>query len=244
MKVFLSYRRADSQATAGRIAQFLDHVPAVDKVFLDVDDIQLGEHFEHRIGATLAEATHAFVLIGSQWPGPVTASGQPRLFDADDPVRYEVERALGGSARVVPILLDGTPMPRANQLPTALAPLSKLNAFALRTASFDEDMDNLLDVLLGNKPGRGSRWHRAPLTPSGIVLRALGGMAAGGVALVAAAVANRLLTDCYDLICTIKESLGVQADNDALGLLWLIALATLAIAAVLPFAPRWRKRWR
>ena len=38
MKVFLSYRRADSQATAGRLAQFLDGIPGVDEVFLGVSE--------------------------------------------------------------------------------------------------------------------------------------------------------------------------------------------------------------
>jgi hypothetical protein len=41
MKVFLSYRRADSRATAMSVAQFLGRVPAVDYVFLDVDDIEV-----------------------------------------------------------------------------------------------------------------------------------------------------------------------------------------------------------
>ena len=62
MKVFLSYRRADSQATAGRMAQFLDAIPAVAEVFLDVDGISPGENFERRIQQTLAQVSHVFVL--------------------------------------------------------------------------------------------------------------------------------------------------------------------------------------
>lgn len=243
MKVFLSYRRADSQATAGRMAQFLDGVPAVDKVFLDVDDIALGEDFEQRIARTLAEATHVFVLIGGQWRG-AAADGQPRLLQADDPVRYELRQALASPARVVPLLIDGTPMPQPAELPPDLQPLHKLNAFALRSARFDEDMDDLLDVLAGGRPGRGSRWQQAPLTPVGIAWRALAGAAAGGVLLLVAAVANRLQGDCYDLTCRVQRSFGVGSDNDALGLLWLIVLAVLALGAALPFVPRWRQRWR
>src|SRR6185295_461585 len=64
MQVFISYRRADSQVMAGRIAQFLDAVPAVDRVFLDVDDIAPGEDFERRIQERLRHASHVFVLVG------------------------------------------------------------------------------------------------------------------------------------------------------------------------------------
>jgi hypothetical protein len=46
MKIFLSYRRADSQATAGRIAQFLESISIIDSVFLDVDGIEICENFE------------------------------------------------------------------------------------------------------------------------------------------------------------------------------------------------------
>ena len=65
-------------------------------------------------------------------------------------------------AEMVPILLDEAIMPAPNDLPEDLRKLSKINAFALRTSHFDEDMDDLLDALIGNKKGRGSRWRRAP----------------------------------------------------------------------------------
>ena len=141
MKVFLSYRRADSQATAGRMAQFLDAIPAVEEVFLDVDGISPGENFESRIGQTLAQVSHVFVLIGPQWAGPAGAGSKTRLFDADDMVRREVQLALASQVRLVPLLLDDTRMPRPAELPPELKALASINAFSLRTAHFDEDMD-------------------------------------------------------------------------------------------------------
>lgn len=245
MKVFLSYRRADSQVTAGRMAQFLDAVPAVDKVFLDVDDIAVGEDFEHRIRRTLAEATHVFVLIGPQWAGPAGAQGRTRIFEPEDVVRLEARLALASGLRVVPILIDDTRVPRPAELPEDLAPLTRLNAFVLRTAHFDEDMDGLLDAVIGGKKGRGSRWRLAPLTAPGIAWRALAGAAGGAVALVAAGVLNRLVADdCYDLVCTLRQGFGLTSNEDALGLLWVIAVAVLALGALAPFVPRWRLRRR
>lgn len=245
MKVFLSYRRTDSQVTAGRIAQFLDAVPAVKEVFLDVDDIEPGENFEQKIQRTLTQATHIFVLIGSRWPGPQVASSPARIFDADDVVRHETRMALASGLRVVPILIDDARMPQARQLPEDIQELSKLNAFALRTAHFDEDMDSLLDVLLGNRKRRGSRWRSAPLTPKGVALRAFGGLIAAGVLLVAVGVANRYLSsDCYDLTCTLKLGLGIPDETDARGLMWLVGIVTLALGVFVPFIPCLRGRRR
>lgn len=246
MKVFLSYRRADSQATAGRMAQFLDGIPAVEEVFLDVDGIAPGENFETKIQGTLAQVSHAFVLIGPQWAGPAVASGKTRLFDDDDMVRREVRLALGSQVRLVPILLDDTRMPRPADLPPDLKPLSSINAFSLRTAHFDEDMDDLLDALLGAKPGgrqrRGSRWRQAPLTLPGAAWRVAAGLAAGAALMVAAGLANRWAdSGCYDLACTLQAAFGITDTADALGLLWLIGIAVLALGAATPFALRW---WR
>ena len=245
MKVFISYRRADTQATAGRMAQFLDGIGAVDEVFLDVDDIGVGEDFERRIERTLARASHVFLLIGPGWAGPAGASGRPRLFDADDVVRRETALALCGKPKLVPILVDEARMPRAGELPDDLKELPGVNAFSLRTAHFDGDMDDLLDVLLGKRAGRGSRWRLAPLTPAGIALRALAGLAAGAALLLALGVANRTLDNgCYDLACTIGKGLGLKSDADALGLLWLSAIGVLALAALAPFLWRWLRQRR
>jgi hypothetical protein len=245
MKVFISYRRLDSQVTAGRIAQFLDAVPAVREVFLDVDDIELGENFEQRIQSTLTHASHVFVLIGSQWRGFLGETHPARIFDDEDVVRQETRLALRSGLRVVPILIDDAHMPQASELPEDIKELSKINAFALRTSHFDEDMDSLLDVLVGNRKGRGSRWHSAPLTPKAIAVRAIGGLFAAGVLLIVLGVANRYLSsDCYDLTCTLKVSLGIADETDARALLWLLAIGTLVLGVLVPFIPRLTRRRR
>lgn len=243
MKVFLSYRRLDSQVTAGRIAQFLDAVAAVKEVFLDVDDIEPGENFERKLQSRLTHASHVFILIGSQWRGPHGATSAARIFDDADIVRNETRLALRSGLRVVPILIDDARMPRPDELPEDIQDLSKINAFALRTSHFDEDMDSLLDVLVGNRRGRGSRWRSVPLTPRGIALRAFAGLIVAGVLLVGLGVANRYLSsDCYDLTCRLKLSLGIADETDAEGLMWILVIATLALGAVVPFLPRLRER--
>jgi len=245
MKVFLSYRRADSQVSAGRMAQFLDAIPAVDAVFLDVDGIAPGENFETKIQNTLAQVSHVFLLIGTQWAGPVGASGRTRIFDDDDMVRRETRLALASKAKVVPILLDDARMPRPADVPPDLKALPSVNAFSLRTAHYDEDMDDLLDALLGNKQGRGSRWREAPLTAAGVAWRVGAGLLGGVALMVALGLANRWAENsCYDLACTLQKVFGITDTADALGLLWLVGIAVLALGALAPFVPRWLRRRR
>lgn len=242
MKIFLSYRRADSQATAGRMAQFLDSIPAIDEVFLDVDAIEVGENFEQKIEVTLEKVTHVFILIGPQWKGsPAGVQGRPRIFEAGDMVRQETRLALDSELRVVPILLDAAKMPRAGELPDELKALSKLNAFSLRTSHFDEDMDDLLDNLLGDKTGRGSRWRKAPLTLAGFSLRVLAGLAFSAALLIVSGIANRYLSGgCEDMVCTLQKAFGIVETSDALGLMWVIIIAVLSLGAIAPFIARRR----
>ena len=51
------------------MAQFLDGIPAIEEVFLDVDSIGVGENFERKIQDTLAKVSHVFVLMGSAMAG-------------------------------------------------------------------------------------------------------------------------------------------------------------------------------
>ena len=242
MNVFVSYRRADSQATAGRLAQFLDGISGVDDVFLDVDGISPGENFEQKIQQTLDKVSHVFVLIGPQWAGTSGGKELARIFESDDMVRRETLLALGSRARVIPILLDGTRMPGPKELPAELKALSTINAFELRTAHFDADMDTLLDSLLGNHAGRGSRWRDAPLTPLGIAMRVAGGTVAGAALLMGVAFANQLANGDEGLAGTLRRNLGLADDDDALGLLWMICIAMLCLGAIAPFMSRLLRR--
>ena len=227
------------------MAQFLDAIPAVDAVFLDVDGIAPGENFETKIQDMLAEVSHVFLPIGTELAGPMGASGRARIFDDDDMVRRETRLAMASKAKVVPILLDVTRMPHTAEVPPDLKVLPTLNGFSLRTAHFDEDMDDLFDGLLGDKEGRGSRWRDAPLTAVGVAWRA-GAVLLGGAALmVALAQANHSADNgCADLVCALQNVFGIAHTADALGLLRLAGLAVLDVGALAPFVLRWLRRRR
>jgi hypothetical protein len=86
-------------------------------------------------------------LIGDQWLTITDAHGRRRLDNPDDFVRLEIEAALSRRVRVIPILVDGARMPRADELPDSLAALVRRQALELSPVRFDFDTSRLLKVL-------------------------------------------------------------------------------------------------
>lgn len=145
-RVFLSYRRDDAAGYAGRLEEALERRLGRGSAFRDVQDIAPGEDFVRAIRARLAGAQAVLVLIGPRWAGG-GVPGQQRIDDPQDMVRLEVATALDAGLRVIPVLLQGAPMPAADALPAALKPLATRNAMALSDAHWDADIDRLVQSL-------------------------------------------------------------------------------------------------
>ena len=86
-------------------------------------------------------------LIGDQWLTITDQSGRRRLDDPHDFVRLEIEAALKRNVRIIPILVDGASIPRADELPTGLAGLVRRQALELSPSRFKYDLSRLLKVL-------------------------------------------------------------------------------------------------
>jgi len=86
-------------------------------------------------------------LIGNEWLTITDEHGRRRLDDPDDFVRLEIEAALVRKVRVIPILVDGARMPRADELPDSLSKLVRRQALELSPSRFDFDTSRLLRVL-------------------------------------------------------------------------------------------------
>lgn len=151
-RVFVSYRRADSAATSGRLRDHMAAELGEDRIFLDVDKIGVGEDFVSAILSEISQAQVMLVMIGRDW-GDANGLGA-RLHDPHDHVRAEIRAGLSADVRVIPVLVDGAAMPGPDVLPEDLAPLSRLNAFEIRNARFAHDADGLIEVIAGTKPHR------------------------------------------------------------------------------------------
>jgi hypothetical protein len=171
--IFISYRRDDAAGHARALALALNPVFGAEHVFIDADDMRPGEDFETRLGRAVRAARVMLVLIGPRWRGE-REDGAARLFDAQDFVRLEVATALAaGHTQVLPLLLDGTPMPQAAQLPPELQDLTRLHALPLAHAHYDADITRLVQALqawVPPLPQRGRLPRRGVLVAAGAAL--------------------------------------------------------------------------
>lgn len=105
---------------------------------MDVEDIPPGVDFERFIGDAVARCDLLIALIGPQWLNAHDRTGQRRLDLADDFTRLEVESALKRDIRVIPVLVGGTQMPSADELPDSLRSLARRQNFVLPDRGWDE----------------------------------------------------------------------------------------------------------
>jgi putative sterol carrier protein len=147
--VFISYRRQDTAAYARLLREELSRRLGAQQVFMDVDSIEVGVDFAEAIQRAVGECEVLLALVGLQWLTASDAEGQRRLDDPDDIVRLEIEAGLAREIRVIPVLVDDTPMPRSQELPDSLAPLARRNALKLSSDRYAFDMGRLLHAIEG-----------------------------------------------------------------------------------------------
>ena len=146
-KLFINYRRDDTAPYAGRLYDRLIAHFGEDQVFIDIDQIEPGEDFVEVINRKVGTCDIAIVAIGPHWLGATDASGKRRLDDEEDFVRMEIVAALQRNIRVIPVLVGGAQMPRKQELPETLAPLSRRNAIELSETRFHADVNRLIEAI-------------------------------------------------------------------------------------------------
>lgn len=146
-RVFVSYRREDSAAYAGRIQERLRRALGRNRLFMDVDNVPFGVNFAKFLQDELHRCDVLLVVIGRNWLGARGDDGRRRLDKPDDIVRTEIATALRRNIRVIPMLLDGAAVPKADELPEELKDLALSNALDLRHASFNNDISRLIRSL-------------------------------------------------------------------------------------------------
>ncbi|MEP6822790.1 MAG: TIR domain-containing protein [Chthoniobacterales bacterium] len=145
--LFLNYRREDTAPYAGRLYDRLTAHFGRSQVFMDIDQIQPGEDFVEAINQKVGACEVAIVAIGPDWLEAKDETGKRRLDDSEDFVRMEIVVALERKIRVIPVLVGGARMPRKQDLPEALASLSRRNAIELSESRFHTDVDRLIEAI-------------------------------------------------------------------------------------------------
>jgi class 3 adenylate cyclase/predicted ATPase len=151
-KIVVSYRRSDSVAIAGRICDRLIARYGTDSVFMDLEDVLPAADLRDRIKKSLNGGDVLLAVIGPNW-----LAGGGGIQTQNDPVRLEIETALEQGMEVVPVLLDGSGLPSAGELPDSVKRLAFFNAVPLNSGrEFHLHMERLIraiDQILKAKSG-------------------------------------------------------------------------------------------
>ncbi len=141
--IFISYRRDDSQAWAGRLYDALRRTFGPTRVFRDIDTLEAGVDYAEAIEQWLAKSEVVLVVIGPRWLPAADPNGRRRLDDPDDLTRLEVAAALRRGIRVVPVLVGGAAMPSGEDLPEDLRGLARRHAHEISDRRWDYDLEQL-----------------------------------------------------------------------------------------------------
>jgi hypothetical protein len=143
--VFISYRRADSAESSGRIYDRLVERFGEARVFKDVDSIQPGVAFADYIVDSISQSAVELVIIGPSWLTISSGWNRRRLDDPGDFVRLEIETALRAGVPVIPVLVMSAAMPPAQRLPDSLKRLVERNGIQVRPdPDFRRDMERVI----------------------------------------------------------------------------------------------------
>jgi hypothetical protein len=145
--IFISYRRQDTAAYAGRIYDRLSAKYGENNVFMDIDRIEPGQDFVDAINNSVAEAGVLLVLIGREWMKMTDKSGGLRLNNPEDFVRLEILAGLQQKTVIIPVLLADAEMPSTQALPAPLQPFARRNAIEISDSRFHSDVDRLIEAI-------------------------------------------------------------------------------------------------
>lgn len=161
LRIFINYRRQDSEGYAGRLFDHLLHHLEREQVFIDVDDIPAGVDFVEALEKAVAACDVLLAVIGMQWATISDETGARRLHQWNDFVRIEIASALRMGKFVVPVLVGRANMPAPADLPEDLLPLVRRNAISLGHHSFARDVEKLVTAIKDAVPANESFKPRA-----------------------------------------------------------------------------------
>ncbi len=171
MKVFINYRREDTEAYARLLYDRLARSYGAEGVYLDVVDMTPGLRWLEQVKARSTSPGAFLVLIGPRWMSSMTDRAHARFEKpAEDIVKREIEFALsrGSSVQVIPVLLGGAQVPSGESLPRSIRTLVSLQAVELRHAQFEQDVERLIGALDGiRKPPEAARDEPVDAEPAG-----------------------------------------------------------------------------
>lgn len=146
MRAFLSYRRSDFGGQAEHVVRGLhdglERAFGAGSAYWD-SEIPFATDFRSVIEAEIAQADAVVMLIGPGW-----AEEFRKRAGTDDHLLYEIETAVRLKVPVVPVLGADCEMVGAEQIPSSISSVSRLNTIALgKGKGYEESIQQLVGVL-------------------------------------------------------------------------------------------------
>jgi len=145
-RIFINYRRQDTAGHAGRLYDSLEDQLGKGHVFMDIDAIAPGTDYERVIEQSLGKCDVVLIVIGKEWLKGARFGGA-RLNQRGDFVRLEIEGAMRRKVPVIPVLVQGAPMPTDTNLPVTIKGLTRRNAIELSDARWRFDVEKLIHAV-------------------------------------------------------------------------------------------------
>jgi hypothetical protein len=171
-RIFISYRRDDTEYISGYIYEYLAKTFGKERIFFDVDTIAGGVDYRKAIADAISDTAIMLVVLGPRWLAAEATPGVRRLDQPNDPVRLEIEAALRSNIPIFPLLVQQASIPAEQELPGSIAQLTYQNAFAVRPGTdFPRDMDRVSATIERYVPrlAQASAPLSTPLPPPGSV---------------------------------------------------------------------------
>jgi len=146
-KIFINYRRGDDPGFVQALFARLEQAFPPHQLFMDVDNIEPGLDFVRVLNEQVAQCDVLISVIGRNWIEARDEAGARRIENPDDFVRIEIESALAQDKRVIPVLVGQATMPRADELPETMKPLTRRHAVHLSHERFKADIETLIAAL-------------------------------------------------------------------------------------------------
>ena len=148
-KIFVSYRRDDDPNGAARVRDALAARFGKANIFMDVDNLLAGLRFDEELAKALAACDVFLAIIGTRWLDLLkakAASGER------DYVCEEISEALKRKIAVIPVRVgrDGqlAPLPRPDDLPTAIRDLVHYQKHDVSHENFGRDANALAEAIV------------------------------------------------------------------------------------------------
>mgnify|MGYP001224387527 CR=1 FL=1 len=145
MTIFISYRHDECKYMAITVELALKHRLPEHCVFRDERNLTLGDDLKKVLERAATNCTLMLVLIGPQWVTRKDPSGNLCLYNADDPVRKEIQLALKSRATIIPVNLDEAKQLRIHDLPADISQIAHTWSGRIKWESATQDIRDIIE---------------------------------------------------------------------------------------------------